>query len=75
MLSIVATRRSAESRSGARVPSARHAPLNSSISEMSVRVSGVIAKLSARKVIPINIHMGKIKPHTRNATRKYPNLT
>jgi hypothetical protein len=39
MLSIVATRRKAERRSGANVPNARHAPLNSSSSEMSARPS------------------------------------
>jgi hypothetical protein len=46
MLSIVATRRSAESRSGASVPNARHAPLNSSISAINARISGVIRRLS-----------------------------
>jgi hypothetical protein len=52
MLSIVATRRSAESRSGANVPSARHAPLNSSIPEMSIRMSGVIRRVSVAIMTP-----------------------
>ena len=43
MLSMVATRRRAESRSGARVPSARQAPLNSSISATRTSISGVIS--------------------------------
>ncbi len=42
MLSIVPTRRRLESRSGAIRPMARHAPLNSSISAMSARISFVI---------------------------------
>jgi hypothetical protein len=42
ILSMVATFRSAESRSGASVPNALHAPLNSSIWLMSLRISGVI---------------------------------
>ena len=40
MLSMVATRRRAESRSGANVPSARQAPLNSSRPAMSLRSFG-----------------------------------
>ena len=43
MLSTVATRRRACRRWGARVPKARHAPLNSSIRAMSERISGVMA--------------------------------
>ena len=39
MLSMVATRRSALSRSGANVPNARHAPLNSSMRAISSRMS------------------------------------
>ena len=50
MLSMVATRRSAESRSGARVPKARQAPLNSSISATRESISGVICK-EARLII------------------------
>ena len=46
MLSMVATRRSFESLSGASAPSARHAPLNSSIFEMSLRSSGLIFRVS-----------------------------
>ena len=51
MLSMVATRRSAESRSGASVPKARQAPLNSSIRAMSAPISGVIWRLSVRNII------------------------
>ena len=40
MLSIVATRRMADRRSGASVPKARHAPLNSSILAIRFRISG-----------------------------------
>ncbi len=42
ILSIVATLRRALSRSGASVPMARHAPLNSLILAMRARISGVI---------------------------------
>ncbi len=52
MLSIVATRRSADSRSGARVPRARQAPLNSSISAIRAKVSGVIEMVSVRMLTP-----------------------
>ena len=55
MLSIVATRRSADRRSGAKVPSARHAPLNSSISAIKERISGVIRMVSVligRRAMP-----------------------
>lgn len=47
MLSMVATRRKAESCSGARVPRAFHVPLNSSISALRPRNSGVMFKVSA----------------------------
>lgn len=64
MLSIVATRRRAERRSGARVPRARYAPLNSSISATRFRRSGVICSVSVLKpmpiFIPINIHNGSV---------------
>ena len=43
ILSIVATRRSAESRSGAIRPMARQAPLNSSIAAISDKIAGVIS--------------------------------
>src|ERR1035437_2177000 len=49
MLSMVATRRRALRRSGARVPSARHAPLNSSISAMSMSTSGVYRDVGSLK--------------------------
>src|ERR1700722_20607414 len=52
MLSIVATRRNAESRSGARVPSACHAPLNSSSPAMRFRISGVIWRVPVRIITP-----------------------
>ena len=42
MLSMVATRRSADSLSGAKVPKARQAPLNSSMPATRARISGVI---------------------------------
>lgn len=46
MRSMVAIRRSADSCSGASIPSARYAPLNSSISEARERMSGVILMAS-----------------------------
>ena len=52
-LSMVATRRSADRRSGASVPKARHAPLNSSIVAIRRRISGVICRVSARIMKPI----------------------
>ena len=52
MLSIVATRRSDERRSGARLRRACQAPLNSSIPAMSFRVSGVISRFSAWNATP-----------------------
>jgi hypothetical protein len=48
MLSIVATRRSADSLSGASAPNARQAPLNSSIPAIRARISGVIWRVSVR---------------------------
>jgi hypothetical protein len=53
-LSMVATRRSAERRSGAKVPKACHAPLNSSSSAMRFRISGVIWRTFARIITPNN---------------------
>src|SRR5882672_1212608 len=50
MLSMVATRRRAESRSGASVPRARQAPLNSSIPAISERISGVILRVLDRNM-------------------------
>ena len=46
MLSMVAIIRNAFKRSGASVPNARHAPLNSSISATRVSISGVICMVS-----------------------------
>jgi len=46
MLSMVATLRRADGRSGAKVPRARQAPLNSSSSAMKPRISGVILRLA-----------------------------
>jgi len=48
MLSMVATRRRAESRSGASIPRARHAPLNSSIRAIRPKTSGVMWRVSVR---------------------------
>src|SRR5450631_765200 len=53
-LSMVATRRSAERRSGARFPSARHAPLNSSSSEIRARTGGVMIRFSVLSCPPID---------------------
>jgi hypothetical protein len=53
MLSIVATRRNADSRSGARTPSARHAPLNSSTSAMRSSSSEVMAIEAVLIIHPI----------------------
>ena len=61
MLSMVAMCRRAESRSGAKVPSARHAPLNSSISAIRPRIYGVIwivaAWIMAPSCIPNYTHL------------------
>jgi hypothetical protein len=54
MLSMVATRRNAKRRSGARVPRAYHAPLNSSSSAMRLKISGVISSVSAPIITPDN---------------------
>ena len=50
----VATRRSAFKRLGVSVPSARHAPLNSSSSDSNANKSGVILMVSVF-IIPKNI--------------------
>ena len=58
-LSMVATRRNANSLSGAKDPSARHAPLNSSIWTMSARILGVMTMLSVLSIavnIAVNSH-------------------
>ena len=73
-LSMVATRRRAVSRSGARVPNAFHAPLNSSIWAMSRSISGVMFKVS-KVIIPKtsskNTHFVKPQIHPISSeTRK-----
>ena len=63
-LSMVATLRRAVSRSGARVPNALHAPLNSSIWAMSLSISGVMCRVSAVSISnksSKNIHSVKPK--------------
>lgn len=57
MLSMVATRRRADSRSGASVPRARQAPLNSSILAMRFRISGVIWMVSVRSTNQYFTHL------------------
>lgn len=63
MLSIVATCRNEERRSGASVPNVRHAPLNSSIPAMKFRNSGVIRMVSVLNMVLL---------HTHYYTHKYP---
>ena len=61
---MVATLRRAVRRSGARVPNALHAPLNSSIWAMSLSISGVMCRLSAVSISnksSKNIHLVKPK--------------
>ena len=53
MLSIVATRRRLDSRSGAIRPIARQAPLNSSISAIRDRISGVMRSVAVLSVMPL----------------------
>src|SRR5690606_29536149 len=53
MLSMVATRRNADSRSGASVPRARQAPLNSSMPAIRPRISRDIWRESVRIMQPI----------------------
>lgn len=73
-LSMVATRRRAVSRSGASVPNAFHAPLNSSIWAMSRSISGVMFRVSTVTIptnSPKNIHFVKpiIHPISSEAGR------
>jgi hypothetical protein len=56
MLSMVATRRSADRRSGAKVPRARYAPLNSSISATRESISGVICTVDVWNMIHFYTH-------------------
>jgi hypothetical protein len=53
MLSMVATRRRPDRRSGAIRPIARQAPLNSSISAISDRISGVMRRVAMLSAIPL----------------------
>jgi len=53
MLSMVATFRSADSRSGASLPRAFQAPLNSSIRATRARMSGVICRVAVSNLTPI----------------------
>ena len=52
MLSIVATRRSADSRSDAMVPSARQATLNSSISAIAIALDAIADDGHEREPLP-----------------------
>jgi len=71
MLSMVATRRKAERRSGARVPKARQAPLNSSIRAIRLRISGVILMASERTIVQhyTQLHPFNIRLTQPNATK------
>ena len=60
ILSMVATRRRADSRAGASVPKARQAPLNSSILAMRLRISGVIWMVSALSINQYYTHLHPI---------------
>src|SRR3990167_6804230 len=61
MLSMVATRRRADRRSGASEPKARQTPLNSSILAMRFRISGVIWRVS---VVSMNQYYTNLHPFT-----------
>ena len=69
MLSIVAIRRKLNKRSGASVPSARQAPLNSSISDMIPRISGVIWMVVALRKEPLISKYTPIYTHLHRAVR------
>jgi hypothetical protein len=60
MLSMVATRRKASKRSGASMPKARQAPLNSSSFESRARISGVMTMLRVMS-IAVNIDVNSRK--------------
>ena len=69
MLSIVATRRKALKRSGSKLPSARQAPLNSSISEISARISVVILIVFYFNIlVPFHPHYHPITPAAKART-------
>ena len=72
MLSMVATRRSADSRSGARVPKARQAPLNSSILAMRLRISGVIWRVSVCSMNQYYTHLHPISSRAHYDTHLHP---
>ncbi len=57
MLSMAATCRSADNRSGDRVLSARQAPLNSSISATSESIAGVIFREAISIMTPLYTHL------------------
>ena len=68
MLSIVATRRRADKRSGASVLSARQAPLNSSSSAMMSSISGSMTTVFVLRVSAIHPAISSYKyrfPYTR----------
>lgn len=76
-LSMVATRRRAVSRSGAREPNAFHAPLNSSIWAMSRSISGVmfrVSKVIIPKTSPKNTHFVKPQIHPISSETRKPTL-
>jgi len=75
-LSIVAIRRSMVSFSGASVSMTVQRPLNSSISAMSLRISGVIVMLVMRYMADIHFHpfIAALHPIMPD-TRFYPLLT
>jgi hypothetical protein len=61
---VVATRRKADRRSGASVPKARQAPLNSSILAIRLRISGVIWMVSVFSMSQYYTHLHPIKEKT-----------
>src|SRR5690606_11532940 len=72
MLSTVATRRNADSRSGASVPRARQAPLNSSMPAIKPRISGEIWRESVRIMQPIVHPFTPKTPDIHSATYLHP---
>ena len=72
MLSMVATRRSADRRSGASVPKARQAPLNSSILAMRLSISGVIWMVSVRNMNQYCTHLHPFARCTHSDAHLHP---
>lgn len=72
MLSMVATRRRADSRSGASVPRARQAPLNSSILAMRLKISGVIWMVSVCSTNQYYTHLHPITSHIHFDAHLHP---